>query len=147
METYITVAGNLVADPKVRTVANGQAVADLRIASNSRRFDREAGEFKDGDPLYIGVSCWRTLALNVYSSLRKGDSVVVQGKLLYKEYDDKEGVHRNVYSIDATSIGPDLSLWPVDIRRPTRPADADPATPGSDQTDAAAPAGSDPVAA
>jgi single-strand DNA-binding protein len=147
VETYITVAGNLVADPKVRTVANGQAVADLRIASNSRRFDREAGEFKDGDPLYIGVSCWRTLALNVYSSLRKGDSVVVQGKLLYKEYDDKEGVHRNAYSIDATSIGPDLSRWPVDVRRPNRPTETEPATAAVAEREAPAPAGSDPVAA
>ena len=147
MDTYITVTGNLVADPKVRTVANGQTVADLRIASNSRRFDRDAGEFKDGDPLYIGVSCWRTLALNVYSSLRKGDSVVVQGKLLYKEYDDKDGVHRNVYSIDATSIGPDLARWPVDVRRPSRPAETEPATAAIEEATSAVPLGSDPVAA
>jgi single-strand DNA-binding protein len=147
VETYITVAGNLVADPKVRTVANGQAVADLRIASNPRRFDREAGEFKDGDPLYIGVSCWRTLALNVYSSLRKGDSVVVQGKLLYKEYDDKDGVHRNVYSIDATSIGPDLARWPVDIRRPNRPAETEPETAGTAAPEPSVAAGSSSVAA
>lgn len=146
METYITVAGNLVADPKVRTVANGQAVADLRIASNPRRFDREANEFKDGDPIYIGVSCWRTLALNVHASLRKGDSVVVHGKLLYREYDDKDGVHRNVYSIDAISIGPDLTRWAVDIRRPPKPADADPAA-VSAEGGASVSSGADSVAA
>lgn len=146
METYVTVSGNLVAEPKVRTVANGQAVADLRIASNPRRFDREAGEFKDGDPIYIGVSCWRTLAINVHASLRKGDSVVVYGRLLYREYDDKDGVHRSVHSIDAISVGPDLARWAVDIRRPARPADTDQAAPAAG-TPEAVPAEPDPVAA
>jgi single-strand DNA-binding protein len=146
VETYITVSGNLVADPKVRTVASGQTVADLRIASNPRRFDREAGEFKDGDPMYIGVACWRTLAVNVAGSLRKGDSVVVYGRLLYREFDDKDGVRRNVYNIDAISVGPDLARWPVDIRRPNRPADADPAAASAGAEPAAA-AEPDPVAA
>ncbi len=126
VETYVTVVGNLVADPKMRSVATGQTVADIRIASNPRRFDREAGEFKDGDPIYIGVSCWRGLGLNVHASLRKGDSVVVTGRLQYREYDDKDGIHRNVYSIDAVAIGPDLARRPVDVRRESRSSETEP---------------------
>ncbi|HVY11293.1 MAG TPA: single-stranded DNA-binding protein [Mycobacteriales bacterium] len=123
MDTYITVQGNLTADPIGRTTANGAAVANLRIASNSRRFDREAGAWRDGDPMYIGATCWRTLAVNVCASLRKGDSVVVSGKLLQRTYEAKEGGQRTVLEIDAVAVGPDLNRWPADLRRPSRAAD------------------------
>ena len=121
MDTYVTVQGNLTADPVGRTTANGATVVNLRVASNTRRFDRESGEFKDGDPMYIGVTCWRALASNVLASLRKGDSVVVLGRLLMRSYDAKEGGRRTIYEIDAISIGPDLCRWAADLRRPARP--------------------------
>ncbi len=123
MDTYMTVQGNLTADPVGRTTANGAAVVNFRVASNSRRFDRDSGEFRDGDPLYIGVTCWRGLAGNVLASLRKGDSVVVFGKFLMRTYEAKEGGQRTTYEIDAISVGPDLSRWPADLRRPSRPAE------------------------
>ncbi|HVX68191.1 MAG TPA: single-stranded DNA-binding protein [Mycobacteriales bacterium] len=121
MDTYVTVQGNLTADPIGRTTATGATVARLRIASNARRFDRETGEFRDADPLYIGVSCWRALAVNVLASLRKGDSVVVSGKLLFREYDDAQGVRQSRHEIDAVAVGPDLNRAPVDVRRRERP--------------------------
>ena len=120
METYITVRGNLTADPVGRTTANGATVVNLRVASNARRFDRETGEFRDGDPMYIGVTCWRNLAANVLASLRKGDSVVVIGKFLMRSYEAKDGGQRTVYEIDAVSLGPDLCRWATDLRRPVR---------------------------
>ena len=123
METYITVRGNLTADPVGRTTANGATVVNLRVASNARRFDRETGEFRDGDPMYIGVTCWRNLAANVLASLRKGDSVVVIGKFLMRNYEAKEGGQRTVYEIDAVSLGPDLNRWAADLRRPSRTAE------------------------
>jgi single-strand DNA-binding protein len=138
MDTYVTVQGNLTADPTTRTTATGATVVGLRVASNSRRFDKSAGEFRDGDPLYIDVSCWRTLASNVLATLRKGDGVVVHGKLLYRTYDDKSGVRRTVHEIDATVVGPDLARCPADLRRPTRAgteADEQPA-PAGEQTEA-----------
>lgn len=124
METYVTVQGNLTADPVARTTANGAAVVNIRVASNSRRFDREAGEWRDGEPTYIGATCWRTLAVNVCATLRKGDSVVVFGKLQQRSYEAKEGGQRTVLEIDAISVGPDLNRWPADLRRPGRSSDA-----------------------
>lgn len=123
MDTYITVQGNLTADPVGRTTASGASVVNLRVASNTRRFDREAGEFRDGDPMYIGVTCWRTLAGNVLATLRKGDSVVVFGKLLMRSYEAKEGGQRTVYEVDAVCVGPDLNRWAADLRRPQRQAE------------------------
>jgi single-strand DNA-binding protein len=79
--------------------------------------------------MYIGVSCWRTLGINALASLRKGDSVVVFGKLLFRSYDDANGNRQSRHEIDAVAVGPDLNRVPVDVRRPIRATDtaADPA--------------------
>jgi single-strand DNA-binding protein len=122
MDNYLTVQGNLTADPTARTTASGATVVRFRIASNGRRFDKQSGEYRDTDPLYIDVCCWRTLAGNVLATLRKGDSVVVVGRLLYRTYDNKEGVRQQHYEIDAAAVGPDLNRCPADIRRPAKPA-------------------------
>ncbi|HVS67566.1 MAG TPA: single-stranded DNA-binding protein [Mycobacteriales bacterium] len=126
MEIYTTVQGNLTADPVGRTTANGAAVVNFRVASNTRRFDKEQGEYRDGDTTYIGVTCWRGLAGNVLASLRKGDSVVVFGKLIQRSYEAKDGGQRTVHEIEALGVGPDLSRWPADLRRPSRVADPAP---------------------
>jgi single-strand DNA-binding protein len=126
MDTYVTVQGNLTADPVARTTASGATVVGLRVASNARRFDRASGEYKDSDPMYIGVSCWRTLGGNVLASLRKGDSVIVHGKLLHRTYDDKSGNRRSVHEIDAVCVGADLNRCPADLRRPARAAESQP---------------------
>ncbi|MBV9485807.1 MAG: single-stranded DNA-binding protein [Frankiaceae bacterium] len=129
MDTYMTVAGNLTADPIAHFTANGATVVHLRVASSGRKFDKAAGEFRDTDPIFISVSCWRSIAHNVLLSLKKGDSVIVHGRLTYRSYEDKDGIRRNVHEIDATAIGPDLSRSSVEIKRPNKagsdaPADA-----------------------
>jgi single-strand DNA-binding protein len=126
MDTYVTVHGNLVADPIPRSTANGAMVVGFRVASSGRRFDKPTGEFRDGDTMYIGVSCWRALGGHVLASLRKGDSVVVLGRLLFRSYDDKQGNRRTVHEIDAIAVGPDLSRCAADLRRPVKATDADP---------------------
>jgi single-strand DNA-binding protein len=130
MDTYLTVQGNLVADPVTRSTASGATVVGFRIASSGRRFDKPTGEFRDGDPMFITVSCWRSLGTNVAASLRKGDSIVARGRLIYRTYDDRQGVRRSVHELDAIAVGPDLARCPVDVRRPQRPAEpAQPETP------------------
>jgi single-strand DNA-binding protein len=125
MDCFVTVQGNLVDNPVGRTTASGASVVSIRIASNSRRFDRASNEFKDGDPMYISVSCWRTLGAHVLASLRKGDSVVVHGRLNYRTYDDRQGNRRSVHEIDAIAVGPDLARCAADLRRPARPSESD----------------------
>lgn len=124
MDTYVTVTGNLTADPNQRSTASGATVVHLRMASSGRKFDKASGEFRDGDPMFISVSCWRSLGGNVFATLRKGDSVIVHGRLLYRSYDDKQGNRHNVHEIDAIAVGPDLSRCPAELRRPVRPSDA-----------------------
>jgi single-strand DNA-binding protein len=145
MDTYLTVQGNLVADPVTRSTASGATVVGFRIASSGRRFDKGTGEFRDGDPMFITVSCWRGLGTNVAASLRKGDSILAQGRLTFRSYDDRQGVRRSVHELDAIAVGPDLARCPVDVRRPQRPAEqaVEAARPDAVVGDAVAAGGSD----
>jgi single-strand DNA-binding protein len=123
MDTLVTVTGNLTSDPVQRVTASGAIVVGLRIASSPRRWDRESMQWRDGDPMFISASCWRQLAGNVMASLRKGDSVMVHGRLSMRTYEDKLGARRSVHEIDAVAIGPDLTRCPAEVRRPARSAD------------------------
>jgi len=64
-DTQITVVGNLVSDPELRYTPTGVAVANFRVASTPRTFDRQANEWKDGDSLFLTCNVWRQAAENV----------------------------------------------------------------------------------
>jgi single-strand DNA-binding protein len=107
-DTYLTIVGNVVEDPKLRTTKSGVQVTSLRLASTSRRFDRETAEWKDNERLFVTVTCWRGTAVNVARSLRKGQPVVVTGRYYCREY-RKDDVNRASYELEAVAIGHDLS--------------------------------------
>jgi single-strand DNA-binding protein len=122
VDTYLMMRGNLVADPRQSSTASGLKVTKFRIASNGRRFDQTSKEYVDTDPCFMSVTCWRQLGDNVMQSLRKGDTVLVYGRLRFSEYDDTTngGGRRQSYEIDASSIGPDLSRYVTALTRPPR---------------------------
>jgi single-strand DNA-binding protein len=120
MEPTMHLQGNLVADPSYRVTANGLHMAKFRIASSGRRFDKQAEGWVNTDPVYMSVVCWRQLADNVAKSLRKGDTVIVHGRLTYREYDDNDGKRRSSYEVDAFAVGPDLSRYSTELIRPLR---------------------------
>ena len=68
-ETVVTLVGNLVDDPELRFTPSGAAVANFRIASTPRTYDRQTGEWKDGESLFLSCSVWRQAAENVAESL------------------------------------------------------------------------------
>jgi single-strand DNA-binding protein len=150
-DTQVTVVGNLVAEPRLAFTKDGQAVASFRLASTPRRFDRTAGEWKDGDTLYTSVTCWRALAENVSASLKKGASVIVLGRLSVRPYETRDGAQRQSVDIDAIAIGPDLGRAIALVKRaergvpaPVETALADPAPPsGVEGDDTDAPSGVD----
>lgn len=98
----ITVIGNLVSDPDVRTVS-GHRLAKLRVASNERIKDAN-GEWRDGDTTYIDVSCWRRLA-DGSQNLKRGQRVIIHGKLKGRSFLRKDGTNGYGYEIEATDIG------------------------------------------
>src|SRR3954462_14403666 len=76
MDTYVTMQGNLVADPTRTVTASGQRLTKFRIAASGRRFDGPSQEWVNTNPVYMTVSCWRQLGDNVFQTLYKGDTVV-----------------------------------------------------------------------
>jgi single-strand DNA-binding protein len=119
-ETIITVVGNLVDDPELRFTPSGAAVANFRIASTPRTFDRQTNEWKDGEALFLSCSVWRQAAENVAESLQRGMRVVVQGRLKARSYETREGEKRTVFEIEVEEVGPSLKYATAKVTRATR---------------------------
>ncbi len=119
-ETLVTVVGNLVDDPELRFTPSGAAVANFRIASTPRTFDKQSNEWKDGDSLFLSCSVWRQAAENVAESLVKGMRVVVQGRLKSRQYETREGEKRTVFEIEVDEVGPSLKYATAKVTRTTR---------------------------
>ncbi len=107
-DTQITVVGNLVSDPELRYTPTGVAVANFRVASTPRTFDRQANEWKDGDSLFLTCNVWRQAAENVAESLQRGMRVVVMGRLHQRSYETREGEKRTVFEVEVDDVGPSL---------------------------------------
>ena len=116
-ETLVTLVGNLTADPTLRWTQSGSAVADFTVASTPRTYDRNAGEWRDGDPLFMRCSVWRDTAENVAESLRKGMRVIVQGRLTQRSYDTQQGERRTVVELQVDEIGPSLRRARAQVTR------------------------------
>ena len=119
-ETTITVIGNLVDDPELRFTPSGAPVANFRIASTPRTFDRQTNEWKDGDTLFLACAVWRQAAENVAESLQKGMRVIVQGRLKSRQYETREGEKRTVFEIDVEEVGPSLRSASAKVTKTTR---------------------------
>ncbi len=119
-ETVITVVGNLVDDPELRFTPSGAAVANFRIASTPRTFDRQTNEWKDGEALFLTCSVWRQVAENVAESLQRGMRVVVQGRLKSRQYETREGERRTVFEIDVDEVGPSLRYATAKVTKASR---------------------------
>ena len=119
-DTVITVVGNLVDDPELRFTPSGAAVANFRIASTPRIYDRQSGEWRDGDTLFLTCSVWRQAAENVAETLQKGMRAIVQGRLKSRQYETREGEKRTVFEIDVDEVGPSLKYATAKVTRTQR---------------------------
>jgi single-strand DNA-binding protein len=131
-QTSVTIVGRLASTPDNRLTTNDVDVTHFRLASNERRFDRQAEQWVNGDQLFIDVTCWRRLAFNVNSCLAKGDPVVVTGRLYTYEY-EVEGKRRSSIRMEATAVGPDLGWITVAVRRRQQRAGVDAAADAAEQ--------------
>jgi single-strand DNA-binding protein len=119
-ETTITVIGNLTDDPELRFTPSGAAVAKFRIASTPRTLDRQSGEWKDGEPLFLACSVWRQVAENVAESLQRGARVIVSGRLRQRSYETREGEKRTVIELEVDEIGPSLRYATAKVQKMSR---------------------------
>jgi single-strand DNA-binding protein len=119
-DTTITVIGNLTDDPELRFTPSGAAVAKFRVASTPRVLDRNSGEWKDGDPLFLQCNVWRQAAENVAESLQRGSRVIVSGRLRQRSYETKEGEKRTVIELEVDEIGPSLRYATAKVQKMSR---------------------------
>jgi single-strand DNA-binding protein len=109
-DTNIVIVGNVLTAPEWRKTSNtGHLVANFRVASTSRRLDRETGRWVDGNSLRVRVVCWRKLAEGIAASLTVGDPVVVSGRLYTRDWTDSENNARTSYEMEAVAVGHDLA--------------------------------------
>ncbi|MDO4606085.1 MAG: single-stranded DNA-binding protein [Bowdeniella nasicola] len=116
-ETVITVIGNLIADPELKFTNSGAPVANFTVASTPRTFDRDTREWKDGDTLFLRCSVWREYAENVAESLSKGMRVIVQGRLVQRNFENQQGERRSVIELQVEEIGPALRFATAKVQR------------------------------
>jgi single-strand DNA-binding protein len=107
-ETFVTLSGWLGGDVSVRE-AGGVPVATFRVASTPRRYQRRTDTWEDGDTQWYSVNAWRALAENCDRSLRRGDPVVVHGKLNAHVWTNKAGLEVTTFEVEAVFVGHDLN--------------------------------------
>lgn len=107
-ETSMTMVGNLTAAPELRFTPSGKAVANFTIASTPRHFDKQAGEWKDGEALFQRCQVWDQHAENVTETLGKGTRVLAQGRLRARSFQSSDGQNRTVHELIVDEIGPCL---------------------------------------
>jgi single stranded DNA-binding protein len=118
-ETEVTVVGNVVNSPQRSRLPSGDSVTNFRMASTSRRFDRETQAWTDHRTFFVDVECWGDLGGNVSHTLSKGDPVIVTGELYTHEWDSDQG-RRSRPQVRAEAVGPDLARGTAEFRRTTR---------------------------
>lgn len=139
-DTTITVVGNLVADPELRFVPSGAQVVNFTVASTPRTFDRQSGEWKDGEALFLRCTLWRQPAENVAESLSKGARVIVTGRLKQRTWNDKDsGQKRYSIELDVEEVGPSLRFATATVKKAARGTGN--TAPGDDMWNAPAGAG------
>ena len=124
-ETFVTLSGWLGGDVSLRD-ASGVPVASFRVASTPRRYVRKTDSWEDGDTQWYSVNAWRALAENCDRSLRRGDPVVVHGKLCAHVWTNKAGLEVTTFEVEAFFVGHDLNRGSTVFTKTPRGAVADP---------------------
>ena len=119
-ETTITIVGNLTADPEVRWIGDGTAVASFTIASTPRTFDRSTNSWKDGEAMFMRCSAWREMGENIAESLKKGMRVIASGRLQQRSWETQQGERRTVIEMTVDEIGPSLRYATAHVERNQR---------------------------
>jgi single-strand DNA-binding protein len=109
-DTPVTIVGNVLTTPEWRrTSITNTLVANFKVASSSRRYDKEREKWVDGPSLRVRVTCWRRLAENVAVSLIVGDPVIATGRMFTRDWIADDGSRRASYELEAFAVGHDLA--------------------------------------
>lgn len=123
-DSYVTLQG-WVGGEVERRLAGDVPLATFRVGSTPRRL--RDGAWVDGETQWFTVNCWRTLAANAAASLRKGDPVVVHGRVRVERWQRQDGTTGTGWVVEASFVGHDLNRGTSAFTRPVRPVEEQPA--------------------
>lgn len=119
-DTTVTVVGNCTSNPEIRVAGQGNAVVPFSIAVNSRRKNKDTGEWENGETSFYDIVCFGKLAENVADSVHKGTRVVVTGALRQSSW-EKDGQKRTKVEVVAEEVGISLRWDAVSSGAPSLP--------------------------
>ncbi|WP_270887570.1 single-stranded DNA-binding protein [Pedococcus sp. 5OH_020] len=119
-EIYTTVQGRLVAPPESRVTRGGVPFTAFRLASTVRRPNPQTKEYEDGPTNFFSVTAFRSLGANVAGSLKKGDPVIVYGRMRVNQWMRKDDTPATSVEIDAYSVGHDLTWGTTELVKVSR---------------------------
>lgn len=123
MEAFVHMTGYVGGDVEVRNSgASTGTIASFRLACTPRI--RRSGDWVDGQTTWLSVTCFRSLAEHALASVKKGDPIIVVGKLRTSVY-EKNGETVERLSLEATTLGHDLTRGTTEFRRAERPSVVD----------------------
>ena len=119
-DTQITLVGNIASDVELRFTPSGAPVANFRVASTPRTYNKTTNQWEDGEAMFLTCNVWRQAAENAAASLAKGMRVIVQGRLKARTFQNREGENRTVFEIDVDEVGPSLTFATATVNRVDR---------------------------
>ncbi len=122
-ETTVTLQG-YVGNEVTSRAAGDSVLASFRVACTPRRYQRSTETWVDGATQWYSVTAWRALADNCRQSLRRGDPVVVHGRLTVSTWVNREGIEVSSLEVEATHVGHDLARGTAVFTKTPRPAAA-----------------------
>jgi single-strand DNA-binding protein len=138
MTDIITVRGYVATDVRLTLAQSGLPITGFRMCSTERRFDRETNTWVDGHTNWYSVSMFRQLATNAGASIKKGDRVIITGRLRIRPWINADGRTGTSVEIDADSAGHDLMWGTANFRRTTPDRAEVPASSESDDSEGSA---------
>ena len=99
----VILVGNCGRDPEIRYLPSGQAVANVSVATSTRRKDKNTGESIESTEWHR-VTFYDRLAEIAGEYVRKGRPIYVEGRLKYGKYTDQAGVEKSTVDIIATEL-------------------------------------------
>ncbi len=113
MVDTLTIAGTVATEPRHIVTSQGLSITSFRLASAQRKYDRNTNTWSDGETNWYTVTAFRQLAENVVASVKKGERVMVFGKLRIRGWQKDERSGLSV-EIDADAVGHDL-IWGTSV--------------------------------
>lgn len=94
----VILAGNLTRDPELKFTQSGVPVCDFGIAVNQRKSDGE------DQAHFFDVSAWRNLGETIANYKSKGDPILIEGRLQYRQWETQDGSKRSKVDVVANNV-------------------------------------------